>query len=101
MPDGIGGITFVSNNALFPRYSNDNVFESFDSQTNTLYIRPDQNQSTATVNAFSSGGILSKAPTILDGLMALQFQNNAISGSLNFLGTNNENYSANLSGVLI
>ncbi len=104
IPDGFGSITFVTNNALVPtRRSNDNVFESFDSQNSILYIQPDRSESADSINMFSSGGSLGIPLQIFDGLMALQFQNNfnTIAGSISFSGTANAAYNATLSGFLV
>jgi hypothetical protein len=99
--NGLGGITFVTNNALFAtRDSRDNVFEGIDPESGALIIQLDRSNSQGSINNFSSGA-LSSPVQILDGFMGLQFGEQSVAGTINFSGTASSIYSANFYGELV
>ncbi|HEY9697855.1 MAG TPA: hypothetical protein V6D10_11370 [Trichocoleus sp.] len=99
LANGLGSITFATNNALVGRRPRDNVFEGLNSQSNTLLIQPDRRDSQNSVNNFASGGF-SVPYQIQDGLMAIGFQNNSVFGDISFSGSLSATYNATFSGVL-
>lgn len=101
VPLGIGGITFVTNEALVGRNPFDVANEAYDSQTNTFYCAPNSQSLNNGQNTFSSGGFLSLPGVISNGYMALQFQNDgSILGAINFGSSAGGFYQAELSGIL-
>jgi len=98
---GVGSITFLSNNALAQRDPLDTVYEGYDPATNTYYVEPDSAVAFSSLNTFTNSGLTGLPYNVLQGVVALQpFEDGTISGSINFSGTANTSYQATLVGSL-
>ena len=105
-----GAIWFMTNNVMIGnRAQIDLAFVTFDTQTNTITVRPDPRLSAVGANGFNShSGLVANLYPIFDGSMQIQSKDGfkTISGIIDTFGTgaifhSNTRYTAQISDTFV